>query len=111
MSRKKVHVGTPSSSVNGWTRTEISFRGFADLPAERNERTDSPKFSCLGHQWRVVLYPGGEEDSDDGYVALFLSNVSNKAIKIQYGYSIRDEADKVIGHRKPETEEFRCDWM
>ena len=52
---------------------------------QRDEEVYSPEFSCFGHQWLVFLYPGGEEDSDDGMVALFLRNMSDEAIKIFSG--------------------------
>lgn len=40
MSSIKVHVGTPSLCLDGWTRTEISFHGFAILYFD-NERRSS----------------------------------------------------------------------
>ena len=79
-----VDVGSPSSNFEDWTTTNVRFHGFADITTEKGYRVVSPEFSCLGHQWRVVLYPGGNEESNDGYVALGLSNMSNQSIKLQF---------------------------
>ena len=106
MSTSRVHVGTPPENFNGGTMTEVCFHGFANLPTIRGEDVDSPEFSCLGHQWNLDIYPGGEEDSDEGYVAINLSNASNKSIKIQYGFSVRDADGKEVVHHKSYTNEF-----
>ena len=52
----------------------------------------------------MYLYPGGDDDSDDGMVALVLSNVSNADIKIQYGYSVRNAAGKGVVYHEPKTD-------
>ena len=58
----------------------------------------------------MELYPGGDEKSNDGYVAIDLGNMSNEAIKIQYGFSVRDAAGKEIVYHEPKTNEFgACD--
>ena len=99
MSTNKVIVGTPSLCLDGWTRTEICFHGFADLTTTRDEEVESPLFSCFGHQWKADLFPGGDEGSDDGFISIYLCNMSNKPIKIQYGYSIKDADGKEVVHR------------
>ena len=110
MSANTVIVGTPSLCLDGWTRTEVCFHGFSDLSTTRDEEVASPIFSCFGHTWLVELYPGGDEKSNDGYVAIDLGNMSNEAIKIQYGFSVRDAAGKEIVYHKPKTNEFgACD--
>ena len=101
-------VGTPASDFEHeeWTRTEVRFHGFASLPSERDVEVESPEFSCFGHEWVLDIYPGGKENSDDGYVAVYLSNMSNKPIKIQYGFSVRDAFGKEVVHHEPETDKF-----
>ena len=112
MSTNTAIVGTPSLCLDGWTRTEVCFHGFADLTTTRDEAVESPLFSCFGHQWELDLYPGGNEDSDghdissDGYIAINLCNMSNEAIKIQYGFSVRDAAGKEVWHEKPRIHQF-----
>ena len=99
-------VGKPSLCRDGWTRTEVCFHGFSDLSTTRGEEVESPEFSCFGRQWTLALYPGGDVGSADGYVAIDLGIMSNEAIKIQYGYSIRDAAGKEVVHIEPLTKEF-----
>lgn len=106
MSTSRADVGTPSIGLGGWTTTEFCFHGFANLPTTRNEFVTSPEFSCFGHQWRLVIYPGGKGRSSEGYVAVNLSNRSDKSIKVQYGYSVRDADGKEVVHRKPKTNQF-----
>jgi len=100
----RVDVGTPSVSLSGWTTTEVGFHGFANLPTTRNEYVISPEFSCLGHQWRVLLYPGGWNNSSAGYVALNLANRSNLSINVQWGCSVRDTNCKEVAHHNSKTD-------
>ena len=97
MSSIKVHVGTPSSNFEDWTTAEVYFHGFADLTTTRDEAVVSPLFSCFGHQWRVDLYPGGDDGSDDGYVALDLCNMSNAVIEIyEKGFDVDGSREAMI---------------
>ena len=101
----ELDVGTPPNGFKDWTTALVRFHGFADLTTTRGEYVQSPKFSCFGHQWRLIIYPGGEEDSREGYVGVNLSNFSNKSIEIRYGLSVRD-ADDVVRRYVSETSEF-----
>ena len=102
-----VDVGTPSSNFEeDWTTTNVRFHGFADLSTTRGEEVESPEFACFGHNWELVIYPGGDDGSDDGYVAVYLCNMSNPAIKIHWCYSIRDADGKEVVFRKPLTDKF-----
>ena len=110
MSTSRVHFGTapenfPDGIIGGWTiAAEICFHGFADLTTTRGEYVTSPEFSCFGHQWSLDVYPGGQEDSREGWVAIQLSNKSNKSIKIKWGCSVRDADGKEVVHYKSYTE-------
>ena len=77
----ELDVGTPPNGFKDWTTALVRFHGFADLTTTRGEYVQSPKFSCFGHQWRLIIYPGGEEDSREGYVGVNLSNFSIKVSK------------------------------
>ena len=111
-----VHVGTPSSDFKEWTATEVGFHKFTDLTTTRDEYEESPEFSSLGHQWTLVLAPGGEEDNlilpgdVEEMVGVYLLNVSDESIKIEYGYSVKDAAGKEVVHKKPKTVEFAA-WV
>ena len=111
-----MHVGTPSSDFKEWTATEVGFHKFADLTTTRDEYEESPEFSSLGHQWTLVLVPGGEEDNlilpgdVEEMVEVYLLNVSDESIKIEYGYSVKDAAGKEVVHKKPKTVEFAA-WL
>ena len=101
MSRVNVDVGTPQRGFQRYVIAEVCFHGFRDLPAERGECTESPEFICLGHRWRLAIYPGGEEDPDDGMVAVYLRNRSDESIKINNFLSVKDSEGKEVGNDKP----------
>ena len=101
-----VDVGTPPYDVEDWETTVVRFHGFANLPTTRDEDVVSPLFLCLGYQWVLKLYPGGDEDSTEGYVAVELCNQSNTSIKIQHGYSVRDDEGKEMVYHEPDTDKF-----
>jgi len=102
----RVHVGTPPGDYNGGTATEVCFHGFADLTTTRGEEVESPEFSCCGHQWRLEMFPGGHNESAEGYVSVSLRNMTNTCIKVQWGCSVRNANDKEVVHHKPLTKEF-----
>jgi len=86
-----VNVGIPPpQEFEDWTTNEIRFHGFANLSTTRGARVDSPEFSCLGHQWKLSIYPGGSAGSLTGHIAIRLSNISNTGIEIKYSYSVKD---------------------
>ena len=101
-----VHVGRPPSDFKEWTSTEVCFHNFADLSIETNEYEASPEFSSWGHEWKLDIYPGGNEVSPEGMVAVYLYNMSTKSIKIEYSYSIKNSVGKEVYHEKPYTNEF-----
>ncbi|EJK61215.1 hypothetical protein THAOC_18339 [Thalassiosira oceanica] len=78
---EEIHVGSPRGPLTDWVMKKVHFHEFAGLTTERDEEVRSPEFSCFGHQWMVGIYPGGEEDSKEGYVAVYLYNLSAKSIQ------------------------------
>ena len=103
-----IDVGTPPDGfkTEGWTTTVVRFHGFANLTTTRGDYVKSTKFSCLGHQWRLYIYPGGRINSDEGYAAVALSNQLNTTIKIQYGYSVKDADGKEVVYKRSYADEF-----
>jgi len=99
-STSRVDVGTPPGDFKDRSSINVCFHGFANLPTTRNQRIHSTKFSCLGHQWRLDIFPSGYGISDEGYVDVELVNRSNTSIKIEYGYSVRNADGKEHVHYK-----------
>ena len=106
MSTSRADASTQWTNSRGWTSTEVQFYGFANLTMTRGEVVRSPAFSCFGHHWELILYPGGKANSIDEYAAVQLANFSNTSIKVQWSYSVRDANGKEVVYRKPETKEF-----
>ena len=90
-----VDVGTPPSSFERYDFAEVCYHGFEALSTE-GEEVASPEFTCLGHRWRLRVYPGGHDGSDDGGVAVYLQNMSDETIEIEYFFSIRDATGKEV---------------
>ena len=92
--------------ISGWTTTEVRFHNFANLSTTTDENVKSPKFSSFGHEWRLKIYPGGREDSDEGMVAVYLGNRSNESIKVEWGVRVRDATGNEVHHAKLFTNDF-----
>ena len=93
------HVGTPPTGYHEeWAKHTVHWNGFGSLPSERTALriVHSPEFLLLGNEWRLAIYPGGDDDADEGMVTLYLFNESDKAIEIDYGFSINDGFGKQV---------------
>jgi hypothetical protein len=69
----------------------ICFHGFASLSTERGESVDSPEFEGLGNQWSLAIYPGGDTNADEGMVSIYLNNMSDKSLEIDFDFSVNGE--------------------
>jgi hypothetical protein len=94
------HMGTPPPGYHQeWITHTVHCHGFASLSTEQDECVDSPEFMLLGNEWRLqIVQPGGDEEAGEGMVSLFLYNVSNKAIDIDFGFSVSDGNGKQVAH-------------
>jgi len=89
-----VHVGTPPGPLSDWIMREVHFHGFAGLTTTRGTAVKSPEFSCFGHQWMVEIYPGGHEDSKEGYVGVYLFNETPESIQAYYDILLEHPTDQ-----------------
>ena len=89
-----IDVGTPSSkfqSRDGWETAEVRFHGFAGLPSSGiDEYTRSSVFTCVGSQWCLEIYPGGDAHSMPGFVPLYLRNMTDRNIDVRFGFNVKD---------------------
>jgi hypothetical protein len=86
-----------------WAKHTVHVHGFANLSSERGEYVDSPEFMRLGNQWRLELYPGGDDEAAEGMVSLYLNNESDKAIDIDFGFSVNDSDGKQTDYGRTRT--------
>jgi hypothetical protein len=47
----------------------------------------------LGNAWLLEVYPGGNVYADEGMVSVFLVNLSEKSIHVEFGFSVKDCVD------------------
>mmetsp|Transcript_23155 Transcript_23155/g.35760 ORF Transcript_23155/g.35760 Transcript_23155/m.35760 type:complete len:409 (-) Transcript_23155:203-1429(-) len=85
-----IDVGNPPSSRNGnkWKDFHIYLHGFANLPSGRGEDTLSPAFECNGLRWRLIVYPGGHDTAQEGYVSVHLTLGSPGTATITFDINI-----------------------
>ena len=117
-----VNVGTPTSGFQEWQATQargewettpVLFHGFADLTTTKGGLVCSPEFTRFGHQWRLDIFPGGSNGSDDGMVAIFLGKMSEKSIKVSFtiivkGLNGRDVAKENRGAHLLQAGSGKC---
>ena len=101
-----VHVGTPPPGFREWSRTNVYFHDFANLPAEKGRLVRSDSFECLGHAWRVGMYPGGERitnpigaaDADAGGGAMASVVLCNRSsVDVLFGFGVKDGTGREVG--------------
>ena len=86
----KVSIGCPTPR-EGWSSFQFNVKAFKDLATTKNYYVETPEFSCNGHDWMLCIYPGGEEDADEGNVSIFLNHRSKGSISVTYGLMILDK--------------------
>jgi len=85
----KIDVGTPPTDFPEWEiAAEVRFHRFSELPTTRNATVESPKFTCFGHEWSLLLFPGGDDDSMAGMVDIYLRHLSDEEITLQFGICV-----------------------
>jgi hypothetical protein len=81
-------------------------QGILSLSTERDVGVDSPDFIALGNPWFLRLFPGGRNDSRSGnssrrgWVGIYLYNMSNESIDMQFGFSNKDSKGELIAKRQ-----------
>ncbi|KAL7546518.1 hypothetical protein ACHAWF_009846 [Thalassiosira exigua] len=89
-----------------WNVIPVRFRGFEALGSARNSVVYSPEFECLGHRWRVEIYPGGYGGgylhSEEGMVSVYLRNCSEASIEVKYSFAIKNSLGYEVALKKHE---------
>lgn len=49
------------TEVDGWRTFEFNIQEFELLSTTRGDHFHTPEFSCNGHQWKLTIYPGGND--------------------------------------------------
>ena len=83
-----VSVGCPRSSF------QIQIHDFAKLTATKNHFVSSPEFTCNGHQWEILIFPGGCSLAADGKLSAYLRLISQGTIKVRFGMKLIDNIGK-----------------
>ena len=93
------HIGTPPPGYDEeWVTHTVHCHGFASL-----RFVDSREFMLLGNPWRLQMFPGGDASAAHGMASIYLWNKSDKAINIDYGFSVKDENGKQVVYKQSNT--------
>ena len=112
-----VHVGHPPNEWEGWESHLVHFHNFASLPSEKNELVWSPEFRSFGHEWRVLMYPGGvkwrvliysggHSKAKEGNISLFLQHRFHSDISVQFHLSIKNKSGGAVADGSPHPHKF-----
>ena len=63
----------------------------------------SPEFMLLGNPWRLEILPCGDVVAAEDKTSLFLYNESDKAIDIDFGFSVNDGNGKPVAYKQSAT--------
>lgn len=100
------HVGMPPSKWEECGCHLVHFHDFEGLPSERDRAVCSPVFKCCNREWKLRLYPGGDEESDEGMVSLYLVNCSGSKVHAWYALCIRSTDGRVLKEKQAGHDEF-----
>eukprot|EP00984_Skeletonema_dohrnii_P029599 scaffold20353_cov76-Skeletonema_dohrnii-CCMP3373.AAC.3 len=74
----------------------ITFDNFEELPSAKDHEIESSTFSCLGSQWQINMYPGGETKSFSEMVAVFLERCSGDSeLAIKYSIGLSKDGERI----------------
>ena len=74
----------------------ITFDKFEELPSAMGHEIISSTFSCLGNQWRINMYPGGETKSLSDMVAVFLERRSgDRELATKYSIGLSKDGERI----------------
>ena len=93
----KVSVGRPPpSSSEEWISFQFHIHDFASLSTTTDHYIASPEFTCKGHQWELLVYPGGKSDAAAarGKVSACLQHLSDGTITTRIGIKVIDKFGK-----------------
>jgi hypothetical protein len=86
-----VHVEAPY-----WVTTIVQFHGFNDLPS--SESKSSPRFSCMGLEWKLELSDEDGIPYSRREARLILCNRSNKTNVLVHYQFLNDRSKSVSAH-------------
>ena len=84
MNAQQIDVGVQLSETDSWPKLNVRFHEFSYLPSAPGVCHNSPKFTCLGKDWHLVVYPGGDQ-SLGGVASVYLQyGVDQEDIEVEY---------------------------
>ena len=89
----------------------FKFDDFANLPFEEDgdaTHTDT-QTDCNGHEWYLLLYPGGATDNHEpGWVSLYLFSENDFSLDTKFTLSVKDAKGSPVSERKFDCCVFNC---
>jgi len=101
-----VHVGHPPNEWDGWESHLVHFHNFASLPSGKNELVKSPEFRSFGHVWRLMMYPGGHSDAEEGNISLYLVYCSEGDFSALFNLSFKKKSGGAVAVKSDSPHKF-----
>ena len=101
-----IHVGALPKEWEGWESYFVHFHDFVRLPTEKNRPVWSPRFTCFGNEWKVIILPGGHVEGHEGMISLFLWHCSDSDISVTFSASVKDRKTGGIVMKRLTTHKF-----
>ena len=106
---RDIHVGTPAASYQFQLKDSVTvhFHDFENLTTVKGKPVESPKFMCAGNEWSLEICPGGDRDSTEGMVSVYLWNESSAEIDACIKISvIRNDGGVYKSHSSGDEEDI-----
>jgi uncharacterized small protein (DUF1192 family) len=101
-----VHVGNPPKEWDGWESHLVHFHNFASLPSGKGECVMSPEFRGFGHEWRVLIFPGGHSKAKAGNISFYIHHCSRSDFSVQFHFSIKNKSGGAVAERSLSPHKF-----
>jgi hypothetical protein len=101
-----IHIGTPPADFDCWESKTFYIHNFLELPDTKGDENvvRSPPFFCLGHEWALDVFPGGDDDARDGHVSVYLTFCDENEVTIDWQIDIIDSKGRSLTKYDEETE-------
>lgn len=90
-----------------WKRLRFVFRNFGRLPSYTGACVESSALECHECKWELEIYPGGESETEDGFLSIYLNCLrmpgATKSVHTNYCIRFGDDRKYVLRNDRTKT--------
>ncbi|KAL7450476.1 hypothetical protein ACHAWC_002386 [Mediolabrus comicus] len=98
----KISVAIPPQRA-GWKSFQFNIHNFAAMNVPKSDFCLTPPFSCNGHQWVLIIHPCGCSQVMDGWMSIYLMNISERCISATYQMEMLNKFFGGVDHTSPQV--------